>query len=118
MLSPPGSVLRPPSSVLRVHGALFAVNLLFAINYIVSKLGMSSFDPFTFAYLRVVGAAIVLNLFVASASAPLGMAAAAPPRDARRVPAGWRDASATARVALYSLLGVVINQTMFLAGLA
>jgi drug/metabolite transporter (DMT)-like permease len=83
-----------------VHGALFVVNFLFAVNYIVSKLGMSSFDPLTFAYLRVLGAAIVLNTL-------LPIRAAAPfTRD------DWK------RVALYSLLGVVINQTMFLGGLA
>jgi drug/metabolite transporter (DMT)-like permease len=83
---------------LLVHGALFAVNLLFAINYIVSKLGMASFDPFTFAYLRVLGAAIVMNALIRGA-APLSR-------------------SDFKRVVLYSLLGVVINQSMFLAGLA
>jgi drug/metabolite transporter (DMT)-like permease len=83
---------------LLVHGALFVVNLLFAINYIVSKLGMSSFDPFTFAYLRVVGAAIILNVLIRGAT-PLSRA------DFKRV-------------VLYSLLGVVINQSMFLGGLA
>lgn len=82
----------------RVHAALFIVNLLFAVNYIISKLGMSSFDPFTFAYLRVVGAAIVLNV-MPYAAAPLSRA------DFRRV-------------VLYALLGVVINQSLFLAGLA
>jgi drug/metabolite transporter (DMT)-like permease len=82
----------------RVHAALFAVNLLFAINYIVSKLGMASFDPFTFAYLRVLGAAIVLNLML------------------RNVPPLSR--ADFKRVVLYSLLGVVINQSMFLAGLS
>lgn len=81
-----------------VHGALFAVNLLFAINYIVSKLGMSSFDPFTFAYLRVVGAAIILNVLIRGAT-----------------PLSRIDFK---RVVLYSLLGVVINQSMFLGGLA
>jgi len=82
----------------RVHAALITVNFLFAVNYIVSKLGMSSFDPLTFAYLRVLGAAIVLNLLLRRV-APLSRA------DFRRV-------------ALYSLLGVVINQSMFLGGLA
>lgn len=82
----------------RVHAALFIVNLLFAVNYIISKLGMSSFDPFTFAYMRVVGAAIVLNV-MPYAAAPLSRA------DFRRV-------------VLYALLGVVINQSLFLAGLA
>lgn len=80
----------------RVHAALFTVNLLFAINYVVSKLGMAKFDPITFAYLRVLGAAIFLNV----------------PRFAPLPRADWK------RVALYSLLGVVINQTLFLGGLA
>ena len=82
-----------------VHAALFTVNVLFAVNYIVSKLGMASFDPFTFAYLRVLGAAIVMNMWSAAATPPLS-------RDDFK------------KVVLYSLLAVVINQTMFLAGLA
>src|SRR5205085_9416886 len=94
----PDSALRTQHSSLRVHAALFVVNLLFAINYIVSKLGMSSFDPITFAYLRVLGAAIILNV-MQGAAAPLSRA------DFKRV-------------VLYSLLGVVINQTLFLGGLA
>jgi drug/metabolite transporter (DMT)-like permease len=85
-------------SALRVHAALFAVNLLFAVNYIISKAAMRSFDPFTFAYLRVLGAAIILNVLIREA-APLSRA------DFKRV-------------VLYSFLGVVINQSMFLAGLA
>jgi drug/metabolite transporter (DMT)-like permease len=76
------------------------VNFLFAVNYIVSKLGMKAFDPFTFAYLRVLGAAIVMNAILPRhAYAPLARA------DLKRV-------------ALYAVLGVVLNQSMFLAGLA
>jgi drug/metabolite transporter (DMT)-like permease len=96
----PHSGLRTQHSALRVHAALFIVNFLFAVNYVVSKLGMSSFDPITFAYLRVLGAAIVMNAILPRAAyAPLSRA-------------DWK------RVALYSLLGVVINQSMFLAGLS
>jgi drug/metabolite transporter (DMT)-like permease len=85
---------------LLLHGALFTVNFLFAVNYIVSKLGMKAFDPFTFAYLRVLGAAIVMNAILPRhAYAPLTRA------DGKRV-------------ALYAVLGVVLNQSMFLAGLA
>jgi drug/metabolite transporter (DMT)-like permease len=85
---------------LLLHGALFTVNFLFAVNYIVSKLGMKAFDPFTFAYLRVLGAALVMNAILPRhAYAPLTRA------DAKRV-------------ALYAVLGVVLNQSMFLAGLA
>jgi drug/metabolite transporter (DMT)-like permease len=94
------SVLSPQPSVLRVHAALLAVAILFSSNYIISKLGMSAFDPFTFAYLRVLGSAIVLNGFMR-----------------------YRDAAPLARadvgrVVLYAMLGVVINQTLFLTGLS
>ena len=68
----------------RIHGALFAVNLLFAINYIVSKLGMSSFDPITFAYLRVLGAAIFLNFWRAADMPPFS------PASLSLLESGWR----------------------------
>jgi drug/metabolite transporter (DMT)-like permease len=82
---------------LRLHAALFTVALLFSANYIISKLGMRELAPLSFAWLRVAGAALLL-WFVAR-------------RDF--LPSGeWR------RVALFSILGVVINQTLFLSGLA
>jgi drug/metabolite transporter (DMT)-like permease len=93
------SVLSPQSSVL-LHAALFVVAFLFSINYIISKLGMRVFHPLTFAYLRVLGAAIVLNVFMREKNAePLTRA------DSRSL-------------ILYSILGVVINQTLFLGGLS
>lgn len=85
-------------SPLRVHAALFTVALLFSANYVISKLGMRELAPLTFAWLRVFGSALVM-WFIARNEAPL-------PRDDRR------------RVALYAILGVVINQTLFLSGLA
>jgi drug/metabolite transporter (DMT)-like permease len=85
-------------SVLRIHAALFTVALLFSANYIISKLGMQEFAPLSFAWLRVAGSALVLSL-IARNEPPL-------PRDDR------------GRVALYALLGVVINQTCFLGGLS
>ena len=85
-------------SALRLHGALFTVALLFSGNYIISKLGMREFSPLSFAWLRVAGAAIAMQ-FIARNETPL------PPADARRV-------------AGYAILGVVINQTLFLSGLA
>ena len=83
----------------RVHAALFAVATLFSINYIVSKLAMHAFAPVTFAYLRVAGSAIVMHAFV--------------PRD--RTPITPADSW---RLLGFALLGVAINQTLFLAGLA
>jgi drug/metabolite transporter (DMT)-like permease len=84
---------------LRVHGALFTVAVLFSINYIVSKFGMRAFAPLSFAYLRVVGAAVVLNAFLPRDREPLQ------PGDQRRL-------------ALYAFLGVVTNQALFLYGLS
>lgn len=87
-------------SRLRVHLALVAVALLFSLNYVASKIGMHAFTPLTFGYLRVLGSAIVLNIL------PVRQ------RAARLTAADWR------RVAGYSLLGVVINQSLFLGGLS
>jgi drug/metabolite transporter (DMT)-like permease len=78
-----------------VHAALFTVAALFSLNYIISKVGMRSFAPLSFAYLRVLGAAIVLNAL---------------PMPRMRVPPG--------KITLYAVLGVVANQALFLAGLA
>lgn len=82
----------------RVHLALFTVALLFSANYIVAKLGMREFSPLSFAWLRIAGAAAILA-FIVRNRAPLA------PADARRV-------------ALFALLGVVINATLFLVGLS
>jgi drug/metabolite transporter (DMT)-like permease len=87
------------TSRLVVHAALFCVATLFSANYVISKLGMRELAPLSFAWLRVAAAAILLSL--------LG---------------GWRgttlDAADRRRVALYAILGVVINTTLFLSGLA
>jgi drug/metabolite transporter (DMT)-like permease len=83
-----------------VHAALAAVALLFSLNYVISKLGLHAFSPLTFAYLRVLGSAIIL-------------AALFHPRDLPPLTRGDHQ-----RIVLYSILGVVINQCLFLAGLA
>lgn len=85
-------------SALRLHGALFTVALLFSANYIISKLGMREFAPLSFAWLRVAGASLAM-LVIARNEQPI------PPED-RRTLIG------------FALLGVVINQTLFLSGLA
>jgi drug/metabolite transporter (DMT)-like permease len=87
-------------SLFVVHLAMATVSVLFAINYIISKLGMHVFNPLTFAYLRVLAAAIILNTVLRERNA-----APLEPGD------GWRLFG-------FSILGVVINQTLFLAGLA
>lgn len=82
---------------LRLHAALFTVALLFTSNYIISKIGMRELAPLSFAWLRVAGAALLLWFVARRDLLPRGE---------------WR------RVALFSMLGVVINQTLFLSGLA
>jgi len=77
-----------------------SVAVLFSLNYIISKFGLHSFNPLTFAWLRVVGAAIILNLILRERNA-----APLEPGDGRRL-------------AGFAILGVVINQSLFLAGLA
>jgi drug/metabolite transporter (DMT)-like permease len=76
------------------------VSVLFSLNYIISKIGLHAFHPLTFAWLRVAASAIIINvLFRERGAAPLA------PGD------GWRLAG-------FAILGVVINQSLFLAGLA
>jgi len=90
------SVLSPQS--FHVHAALTTVAILFSINYIISKLSMQAFAPLVFAYLRVVGSALILNLLVRD------------PEPVSRADS-WRLVG-------FSLLAVVFNQSLFLAGLS
>lgn len=86
------------ASPLRIHGALLLVALLFSANYILLKLAMREFSPLTFAWLRTAGAAILLWPFARGGADPLSR------RD-------WWN------IVLYAMLGIVINGTLFLAGL-
>lgn len=90
------SSLIPHSSYL-TYGALLSVAVLFSLNYIISKLGMNEFAPLSFAWLRCAGAAVLLWLLARGQSLPR--------EDARRL-------------IVFAILGVVINQTLFLSGLA
>lgn len=90
--------MTPAPSPARLHGALFIVALLFSANYVISKMGMRSFAPLSFAWLRVAGSALILLLL------------------ARHEPAIAK--SDRLRLTGFAVLGVVINQSLFLAGLA
>lgn len=85
----------------RVHIALAIVSVLFSLNYILAKYALAEFDPLAFAWIRVAGSSIMLLLFVR-----------------------WRGGRAILErrewkaAALYSLLGVVLNQLMFVSGLS
>ena len=87
-------------SLLRIHGALTAVAILFSSNYIISKLAMNAFSPMSFAYLRVVGAAIVLSALTAREPSP-------------RLRGEGRVRGDLGRITLYSILGVALNQSLF-----
>lgn len=87
-------------SPFRVHLALATVALLFSLNYIISKLAMNAFSPLAFAYLRVLGSAIILNLL----QQEHGLTALT------RVD-WWHLVG-------YAILGVVLNQALFLGGLS
>lgn len=78
---------------------MLAVATLFSLNYIISKLGMRAFDPIVFAFLRVLGASLILNALLVRDSEPLA-------REDNK------------RIAIFGLLGVALNQSLFLAGLA
>ena len=84
----------------RIHLALFTVAFLFSLNYLISRLGMREFAPLSFAWLRVVGSALILA-FVA-----------------RRDPSPPLSRDDGRRVAGFAILGVVLNQTLFLTGLS
>lgn len=88
---------RPLRPALRVHAALVSVALLFSANYIISRFGMRELAPLSFAWLRVAGAAVLLWVAARGETLP---------------PGEWR------RITLFSVLGVVINQTLFLTGLS
>jgi drug/metabolite transporter (DMT)-like permease len=88
----------PRPSPFRIHAALFAVAFLFSANYVILKLAFREFSPMTFAWLRTAGAALLLLAIAPRNVEPLARADR------------WR-------IALYAMLGIVINGALFLAGL-
>lgn len=81
-----------------MHGTLLLAGVVFSTNYIISKLGMNAFSPLTFAWLRVLGATLLMQLVL-------------PPNPRPFTRSDLRQVSG------FALFGVVINQTLFLAGL-
>lgn len=90
---------RPPR--LAVHAALISVQFGFATLAVVGKLAFRHIPPDGVVFARVLAAALVFLAWQAAAGRPLLVARA-----------DW------ARVAGLALLGVVINQVLFLRGLA
>src|SRR5512140_373378 len=86
-----------------VHLVLFAVAVLFSLNYILSKIALREISPLAFTYFRVCGSALLL------AAINLG---ARTHRDLPVTRADWKA------ILLYAVLGVVINQILFIGGLS
>ncbi len=90
----------PPAPAWRVRAALLAVQALFGVHYLAARWIVAELPPAAWAFLRVAAAAAIL--------APLALLGR------RRWP-DRRDASA---LALCALFGVVLNQALFIEGIA
>ena len=84
----------------KVRAALLTVQLLFGINYLVSKVIVTEVSPAAWAFLRAGSAFVLLAIF-----AVIGRRSLPPARD-------------LGLLALAGLFGVVLNQGLFLEGLS
>lgn len=100
MSAAPGTEARRPSAF-TVHTSLIVVQISFATLSVVGKIALAYVTPFALSFARICGAALVLG------TAELAR------RGLPRLP--WRD---HARIAGLAILGVVLNQLLFLSGLA
>lgn len=85
-----------------IHLALGLVAVLFSANYILGKIALVHFDPLAFAWLRVSGSFLCLIVVYARHATP-------------RIPFSARERRL---LVVYSLLGIVLNQILFISGLA
>lgn len=90
-----------PREKASVTAALVAVQVFFGVHYLAAKFVLEDIPPRAWAAMRVAGAAVIL---LAAAKA-MG----------RRFPRSRGD---LARLALFSVFGVVVNQVCFIEGLA
>ncbi|MCC7194345.1 MAG: DMT family transporter [Gemmatimonadaceae bacterium] len=96
------SLRRPPTWL--VHAALLLVQLLFGVNYVAAKVALREISPLGFVFFRVWGTAAILGTALLSRPGR----PAAPRLRSRDY---WQ-------LFIYGLLGISINQTAFLEGLA
>jgi drug/metabolite transporter (DMT)-like permease len=93
-------VSRRPAAAWEVHSALFAAQTGFALFPTLGKIALTSLSPLPLAALRVASAALLLEAV-------------------RRVSGAGRLASGDRRkVLVYGLLGVSLNQVLFILGLS
>lgn len=93
------SIIRPPAAL--VLGALISVQILFGLNYVISKVVVEAFPPLVWASIRIIISANIL-LFIAIVLK-------------RPHPTG--GASFFGPLVIFALLGTIINQSCFLVGL-
>ncbi|MCM2279929.1 MAG: DMT family transporter [Oligoflexia bacterium] len=93
---------RPQPSPFLVYSALLSVQILFGVNYVVSKLVVDSFPPLVWASIRII------------ISSGIMLAAALMLRP-KQSPKGGRNFFLP--LIVFALLGTVINQASFLVGL-
>lgn len=88
-------------SGLKIHLALISVSTIFGVNTVTSKIALREIDPYALVFFRIVIASVLLYIvhhFV--------------------VKEKIRSAGDYFRLMGYSVFGIVINQTLFLKGLA
>jgi len=86
---------------LKVYGALVLVQIIFGVHYFASKLVLEMMPPRAWAAIRILGGAGLLALYNLLFL--------------RRLPNSRGDVG---RLALYAVLGVVLNQVLFVEGLS
>lgn len=86
---------------LKVYGALVLVQIIFGVHYFASKLVLEMMPPRAWAAIRILGGAGLLALYNLLFL--------------RRLPQHRGDVG---RLALYAVLGVVLNQVLFVEGLS
>ncbi len=87
--------------VLKIHLALISVSTIFGVNTVTSKIALKEIDPYALVFFRIVIASILLYIV-----------------HYFMVKEKIRSAGDYFRLMGYSVFGIVINQTLFLKGLA
>lgn len=93
-------------SKLRVHGALFTVQVIFGISAVVGRIGLPRFHPLTFALYRETSAAILLSFVAHVASVRAG-------RVGGLLSGSWGDF----RIILMCGCGIFASQACYIVGI-
>jgi len=100
------STISSPPSKLRVHAALFTVQVIFGISAVVGRIGLPRFHPLTFALYRESSAAILLSIAGHVASVRAGRAGGL-------LSGSWGDA----RIILMCGCGIFASQACYIVGI-